>query len=414
MPSLRELFHLYRRHLVDDVLAFWLQHAVDETYGGVLSCWNNQGTQLISHDKYIWSQGRWIWLLARLARTARAGLLDLDPETCLGRAERTALLVRHHALLADGSVAYVTDRAGEPKEAAPGQGLHISVFADLFVALGFAALAQEGGDPAWGGLAEDLLASARARIAAGTARTEPYPVRAGFSGFSQPMILVNVGTEVHAATRSEASAKTVAEAVATIDLFRYEADIREMTPRDPADADMLLARHRTPGHVLEACWFLMHAADLLGARAGALASDTSRLADLAAHACAIGWDAERGGLFRYVDAAGGEPCGRRSDDRYERLVVTTWDTKLWWPHAEALYALLLFGLRTGREDLLALHERLHAYVLTTFPAGPGREWVQIRDRDGTPLEATVALPVKDPFHVARALLLLVELLAGRS
>ena len=111
---------------------------------------------------------------------------------------------------------------------------------------------------------------------------------------------------------------------------------------------------------------------------------------------------------------GGEPCGRRSDDRYERLVVTTWDTKLWWPHAEALYALLLFGLRTGREDLLALHERLHAYALATFPAGPGREWIQIRDRDGTPLEATVALPVKDPFHVARALLLLVELLAGRS
>ena len=91
----------------------------------------------------------------------------------------------------------------------------------------------------------------------------------------------------------------------------------------------------------------------------------------------------------------------------------TWDTKLWWPHAEALYALLLLALRTGREDLSPWHERLHAYVFRTFPAGPGREWVQIRDRDGAPLEATVALPVKDPFHVARALLLLVELLAGR-
>ena len=308
----------------------------------------------------------------------------------------------------------MTGRAGEPKEAAAGQGLHTSVFADLFVALGFAALAREGGDAAWGGLAEDLLASARARIAAGVARTEPYPVRAGFAGFSQPMILVNVAAEVHAATGSAASAATVAEAVAAIDgRFGRGADIPEMVPADPADADTLLARHRQPGHVLEACWFLAQAADLLGERAGRLATDTGLLADLAAYACAIGWDDARGGLFRYVDEGGGEPRGRRTDDRYERLVVDTWDTKLWWPHAEALYALLLLALRTGREDLSAWHERLHAYVFRTFPAGPGREWVQIRDRDGGPLDATVALPVKDPFHVARALLLLVELLADR-
>ena len=46
------------------------------------------------------------------------------------------------------------------------------------------------------------------------------------------------------------------------------------------------------------------------------------------------------------------------------------------------------------------------------PQGPGLEWIQIRDRAGAPLDATVALPVKDPFHIARALLLLVELLAA--
>src|SRR5205823_752101 len=126
------------------------------------------------------------------------------------RAERSARFVRDHALLADGSAAYVTGSTGRPKEPVPGQDLHTSIFADLFVALGFAALAREGGDAAWGGLAEDLLASARARIAAGIARTEPYPVRAGFAGFSQPMILVNVGAEVHAATGSKAAA--VAEA----------------------------------------------------------------------------------------------------------------------------------------------------------------------------------------------------------
>src|SRR3954452_16375721 len=162
VPSLEGLFQLYRRHLVEDVLAFWLGHAVDDDRGGVFSCWSNDGTRLVSRDKYTWSQGRWIWLLARLARASRAGLLDLDARACLDRAERTARFVRDHALLADGTAAYVTDRDGQPKEAAPGQGLPTTLSADLFVALGFAALAREGGDVAWGRLAEDLLASARA------------------------------------------------------------------------------------------------------------------------------------------------------------------------------------------------------------------------------------------------------------
>jgi N-acylglucosamine 2-epimerase len=48
--------------------------------------------------------------------------------------------------------------------------------------------------------------------------------------------------------------------------------------------------------------------------------------------------------------------------------------------------------------------------MDTFPAGPGEEWIQVRRRDGSPLDATVALPVKDPFHIARSFLLLVELL----
>ena len=108
-------------------------------------------------------------------------------------------------------------------------------------------------------------------------------------------------------------------------------------------------------------------------------------------------------------AQGGSPTGRRTTDRYEAMVVDTWDTKLWWVHAEALYATALLARTSGRTALAEWHERLRAYTVATFPDGPGREWTQMRNRDGSPLEATVALPVKDPFHMARSLLLLVEL-----
>ena len=409
MPEPEGLLASYGHHLVHDVMGWWLANGPDDDHGGVLTCWSNDGTKLRAHDKYTWSQGRWAWVMSRTADAAARGLVDLDAQRCLERAEKTAVFLRDHAVLPDGTTAFVTDRAGQPYEPVPGRGQHVSVFTDLFAALGFAELARVGGDPEWGDRAEQLFAGAADRIGRRVVRTEPYPVPPGFGSFALPMMLVGVGEQVHRATGSDRSAQVVHAAAAEIfDRFRSGDDMAEMPPDDSASSDTLLARHRTPGHVLEALWFLAHAGDLLTA-GGAASHD--RLADLAVHACRLGWDAAHGGLLRYVDLDGGAPAGRRLHDRYEQLVVDTWDTKLWWPHAEALYTTLLLSRRTGRADIADWHARLHDYTFATFPEGPGREWTQIRDRKGKPLEATVALPVKDPFHVARALLLLVELLA---
>ena len=50
----------------------------------------------------------------------------------------------------------------------------------------------------------------------------------------------------------------------------------------------------------------------------------------------VGWDQEYGGLFLAIDA--GQVNGERKSESID------WgfpDSKLWWPHTEALYALLL-------------------------------------------------------------------------
>jgi len=67
---------------------------------------------------------------------------------------------------------------------------------------------------------------------------------------------------------------------------------------------------------------------------------------------------------------------------------------------------------TGDKTFLQLYEKTHAYVFTTFP-NPDEtigEWIQIRDRQGKPIERVVALPVKDPFHIIRNILLIIELI----
>jgi N-acylglucosamine 2-epimerase len=389
----------YRRHLVDDVLAWWAAVGPDQDHGGLLTCWDNAGTRLVTTDKYTWSQGRWAWLTARVAHAAERGLLDVDTAWYAEQATGTARFVRDHALLPDGTTAFVTSRAGEPREPAPGAGLHTSIFADLFAALGFAGVAQMCPDGDWGGHAEEVLLRSAAAIEAWRFRSDPYPVPAGHRSFGLPMILVGVGEQVHRATGSAASAAVVRDAARQIEEHHLDGDdVAEMPATAGEPSDGLLARHRTPGHVLEAAWFLHHARDLL---TGSALAEPERLARIAAKALDLGWDDAHGGLLRYVDRAGGAPTGARTDDPYEVLVVDTWDTKLWWPHAEALYATALLAPQR--------HAQVHEYVFGTFPEGPGREWTQIRTRDGVPLEKTVALPVKDPFHIARALLMLVEL-----
>lgn len=418
MPDagLHRFQRFHRSHLEDDVLAWWLAHGPDAERGGVHTCFANVGDTLVSTDKYTWSQGRWAWLTARLSRAARAGLIDMDADTLLRQATGTAEFVAAHALLGDGTTAYVLSADGTVRPAGPDGAAHASVFADLFAVLGFAGLHGElvaTGTPAaraWGALAEELLVSAYDRVRSCTALNEPYPVHPRFRCFAEPMMLMHAGAELHAATGSRRAQEiTVAAAADALSaLFVTGTQVRDMAPRGPGLDGTLLARHRTPGHLLEFLWFLHRAAATVPGVA-AVAGDPSWVVEAALGALAVGWDTAEGGLLRYVDREGGAPRGDLLDDRYENLVTRTWDTKLWWPHAEALYATALLARAHGSAELAAWHDRIHEYTFGTFPEGPGREWTQIRARDGRPLDEVVALPVKDPFHIARALLLLVEL-----
>jgi N-acylglucosamine 2-epimerase len=67
---------------------------------------------------------------------------------------------------------------------------------------------------------------------------------------------------------------------------------------------------------------------------------------------------------------------------------------------------------TGEERYWRLYNQVHEYTFATFPHPDPEigEWIQIRDREGKPESKVVALPVKDPFHIARNLILIIQLL----
>jgi N-acylglucosamine 2-epimerase len=403
----------YRDHLEHVILPFWLDRTLDRQRGGLFTCLENASGRRVSDDKFVWSQGRWGWTLAHAARMAERGLLRLDADLLRDHARRTADFLLEHAFLPDGSVAYLLAADGTKKEFLRGKGHDLSFFADGFVILALAGVARATGDA---GYLDRALASydgLRGRLVAGTVRSEPYPLSSGCRAHAWPMIMLNVAQELERAAaalghpRAASLARDgLADMDAVLTFVRPDGLVQEVRCDDGRDT--LLTRHVTPGHAIESMWFVLEHAVRHG-REDAV-TEAARVVTASFEA---GWDREGGGLFRYVIPGpdGPAPHGP-ADGPFERLIVDTWDTKIWWPHSETLYAALLAEAVTGDPSFRALHDRVHDYTFATFPNPDPAvgEWIAIRDRAGRPLDAVVGLPVKDPYHTTRNLLLLIELL----
>ena len=148
-----------------------------------------------------------------------------------------------------------------------------------------------------------------------------------------------------------------------------------------------------PGHVVEDMWFQIHIARDLG--------DTAWIGEcrrLIRRHLELGWDEKYGGLFLAIDADGGREVGWNHPT-----------SKIWWPHTEALYGTLLAYEQTKDVLLLDWHRRIRDYAFDRYPVREHGEWTQNLDRYGAPLNATVCLPVKDPFHLPRSLIYCIAL-----
>ncbi len=402
----------FRTHLISQVLPFW-EKAFDEEYGGVYTCFSNDGKTLLSKDKYTWSQARMLWCLSYLLKSpvCRSGL-DKDR---LDRYQHAAnklysFLDEHAFLSAENEVAaFLLDRFGQAKESMPGKGYYTSFYADCFLVMAYARYSLLVKDAAIARKALAVYQKMRRVLSKGIVKTEPYPLPEGASAHSVPMILSNTAKELSVALKEflpdeAVSVGSEAEsfALATLNQFvdQETMQVREVMLPEKQETS-LLERHRNPGHAVESMWFCM---DVLEPRYYA------QIGNVVQTALTMGWDTEYGGLLRYVDQDGGAVAGNLDGSSFAQLVADTWEYKLWWPHCEALYACLRLYQATRDESFFAWYQRIKAYTFSTFPGQPGKEWIQIRNRNGTPQERVVALPVKDPYHIIRMLLLVIEAL----
>lgn len=416
-PESSKWTDFYRMHLLNVILPFW-KKAEDRVFGGVYTCYNNAGDTRLGTNKYTWSQGRMVWVWSRLCDQIARGIVPGDAEALRAQAARTVAFLEAHAFLEDGTCCFLLAENGDKLEPAAGAGYHTSLYADGFVMLGFAEYARAFGQREWADRALAMYRRIVPALRAGGIRSDPYPVPPELDAHGYHMIGLSLALQMQETAAAFGDVEAAGEALRDIAAFtsaivgRFAGEdglIRELIPRVPGDAThagSLATGHVNPGHSIECMWFVLEGARRTG--------DTHAVAQavrIVKRTFAAGWDERFGGLLRFVDPSGGRPTAPGGGTAYESMVADTWDTKLWWPHSEALYTTLLGYRMTGDAELLELHRRTHDYTFRTFPHPDPAvgEWIQIRTREGEPLNKVVALPVKDPYHIIRNLQLLIEL-----
>jgi len=361
------------------------------------------------------------WIYSRLAENIQKNVLsNFSKDDCqkyLGLAKHTCEFIRDHAILDpdDGVCAYLVTEDGKRKESITGKGYYTSYFVDCFVILGFSEYARVSGNDEFLAQALKIYDRMMSYLDRGDMRSEPYPVHSGFQSHAKDMILCcvtdtlwNALKRFHHPLEDKIRRKSLyhcKQILGTYYSLEYGV-IQEMPPVQSEYDDTFLAHHIMPGHALESMWFCLNVLEQNN-----LPLD-QRIFTIAKNSLNLGWDRQYGGMLRCVDIEGGAPKGRTLNDAYESLMRDTWDSKLWWTNSEALYVSLRCYKLTGDNFFKEYYDRIQSYDFKKFPNPDPEvgEWIQILDREGNPMNKVVALPVKDPFHIMRDVLLIIELL----
>lgn len=372
------LYKLYRAELLERTIPFWLKHGLDWLHGGICTCISDEG-RVLSGDKYVWSQLRAIWTFSALYNK-----IERKPEY-LEAATHIFNFIKDCGRNERGEWYFCLDENGQPLFDGA-----TSIYCDGFAIYGFTEFARATGNPEAIDLARQAFDSVQARLVKpGSYQTHPLPIPAGAKAHGVAMIFASAFGELGEYLNDRAITEAALDhARQVMDVFRRPADRRlyEFVRLDDSLLTSPPGRVVNPGHVLESMWFMIH----LFQREHDQARIQQAIETMRWH-LELGWDDEYGGLFLACDAAG---------SFWEKK----WDMKIWWPHTEALYALLLAYSLSKEDWCLDWFRRIHEYAFGHFPVPVYGEWTQNLDRQGRRINEVIALPVKDPFHLARALI----------
>ena len=381
-----DLARSFRKHLLDDVMRFWEVRTKDEACGGYLTCFDRAGS-VTDTDKYIWFQGRQLWMFSALYNRIerRAEWIDL--------ARRGRDFIVGHAYAGDGRWNYHLDREGKVKRGT------ISIYTDLFVLAGLCEYALASGSD------EDLPLIQETFDAVERNVRDPE-FKDIFHGTWSPkykrhgiyMIALPTAGYVGAILGEDRTRPLIDHCLREI-LHVFAKDeheaLFESVGRDGRAIDEPEGRLLNPGHALESTWFCMEEGLRRDDR-----SIVERAATISDWMYGRGHDDECGGIVSFVDLESGEP----PQTDWHKKTRISWDDKVWWVHSEALYALALAAVETDSAERFSRFLGLHDWCQAHFHDAEHGEWYPELHRDGSPKLTDKGTPWKAAYHLPRALM----------
>lgn len=365
----------YRTGLINDILPFWLDNAIDYENGGIYTCLDRQGN-IYGREKSVWFQGRALWVLTKTYNT-----IEKNPQYI--KAAKCIYDFLPKCTDSDGRMYFTVTAEGKPLQK------RRYYFSETFAAIGCAEYYKATGDENAFRLAEQYYDIAY-RCYKGEIPTLPK-----FNGENHrlkglsPVMIMLATSQVMQTMGESVGAKyaAIAESFLREVLqggFLTERALLENVDVDGKAVDSPTGRIVNPGHSMEAAWFIMSQ--------GVLMNDPQVIRqgrDIIDITLPLGWDEAHGGIISFTDVDGKPP------------VQLEWDMKLWWPQCETMIAAKMAYLLFGEEKYNTLYETLKAYCEKYFVDKEYGEWYGYLHYDNTPSTTLKGNIFKGPFHIPR-------------
>lgn len=376
--------NMYKTELFDNVLPFWLNHSIDKQWGGYFTCLNRDGS-VYDTDKFIWLQGRQVWMFSKLYNELEKRKEWLD---CALHGAEFLKKYGH-----DGSYNWYFSLTQEGKPLVQ----PYNIFSYTFACMAFGQLYKATGIEEYATIARETFDLILKRIENPKAKwNKAYPGTRPLKSFSIPMIISNMLLEIEELVEPELVDKTIDYCVhEVLDVF-YQPDLGVLLENMTMDnqlSDSYDGRLIDPGHGIEATWFMMD----LGKRMNR-PDIIEKALKITKQTFDYGWDKKYGGIFYFMDRKG------------YPVQQLEWDQKLWWVHLETLIATIKGYLLTGDEEALAYFKKVHDYTWQHFRDPEYGEWYGYLNRQGEVLLPLKGGKWKGCFHVPRGLYLCWKLL----
>ncbi len=373
----KELALQYKSELLDNVLPFWLNHSQDDEFGGYFTCLTREG-EVFDTDKFIWLQGRQVWMFSMLYNNVEKKQEWLD---CAIQGGEFLKKFGH-----DGNFNWYFSLT---REGAPLIEPY-NIFSYTFATMAFGQLSKATGNQEYADIARKTFEIILSKVDNPKGHwNKAHAGTRNLKNFALPMILCNLALEIEHLLDADFLQKTIDTCIHEVmDVF-YRPELGlvvENVTLEGELSDTMDGRLINPGHAIEAMWFIMD----LGVRLNR-PELIEKASKIAIQMVEYGWDKEHGGIFYFLDRLG-HPTQQLE-----------WDQKLWWVHIETLITMLKGYQLTGSQECLAWFQKIHEYTWSHFKDEQYGEWFGYLDRRGEVLLPLKGGKWKGCFHVPRGL-----------